>query len=346
VEGENRLLILRKKTFNEFIPTVIIGHDHKTGAAGLALAKTFEVPYVHFVHTVPEGAEQHKTRGEQRTPLDGSRKADVQKRLCKESDLVACVGPLVHRIMQTTLIGYSIPVVEFRPGMDEALLQKKIDPTKILATYCLFMGRLEDGILKGADIACHVIAELNRNWQWGRHRSPRLILRGFEEQSIDRDLEALGEIARPYVMPRGYTSDAGAIVDDICMSSILMMPSRVEAFGLVALEGIAAGIPVLVPGSSGVGELLTILATELSIPEANACVLDQIGEDMRPTVEQWAIEAHAVLSDLPAAFAKAEKLRSTLKPILSWESAAKGLTADIESILIAPNLLQRVNSKH
>jgi glycosyltransferase involved in cell wall biosynthesis len=44
------------------------------------------------------------------------------------------------------------------------------------------------------------------------------------------------------------------------MSSVMMMPSRVEAFGLVALEAIAAGV-----SSSGVGDLLAILAAELHI---------------------------------------------------------------------------------
>jgi Glycosyltransferase Family 4 len=164
VQGSARLFMLSGKLFDGFEPDVVIGHDHITGAAGLHLAKDiFEVPYVHFIHTLPEGAERHKTRN-QGGILDGSRKADAQKQLCVLADLVVCIGPLLHRIVQTTLHSHAVSVVEFRPGLDKRLLATKIDVGKILATYCLFLARLEDGILKGADIACHVIAALNDKW--------------------------------------------------------------------------------------------------------------------------------------------------------------------------------------
>jgi glycosyltransferase involved in cell wall biosynthesis len=339
IRGEYRLHFLSRRTFRGFEPRIVIGHDHKTGAAGLYLAKEiFEVPYVHFVHTLPEGAEQHKTRNS-RNILDGSRKADAQKQLCILSDLVVCVGPLLHRTMQTALQNYEIPVVEFRPGLDKHLLAKKNDTAKILAIYCLFMARLEDGILKGADIACHVIAALNKKWQWDRYKSPRLIMRGFEEETIDRDLASLGDIqhAKRYVMPRGYTPNASDIADDICMSSVIIMPSRVEAFGLVALEAIAAGVPVLVTSSSGVGELLTILTTESPGSQslaADACVVDVVESDIEATIEQWSAKAQAIIANPVAAFAAADKLRSKLLPILSWENAARKLSNDIEAILV------------
>jgi glycosyltransferase involved in cell wall biosynthesis len=337
VLDEARLLMLSKKLFSGFDPDVVIGHDHKTGGAGFHLAKNvFEVPYVHFVHTLPEGAERHKTRNSGNI-LEGSRKAETQKRSCILADLVVCVGPLIHRIMQTTLQNYPVPVVEFRPGLDKRLLEKKIDPAKLLAIYCLFLARLEDGKLKGADIACHVIAALNTKWKWDRFKSPRLIMRGFDEATIDRDLSALGEIShtRQYVMPREYTADANEIADDICMSCVMMMPSREEAFGLVSLEAIAAGVPVLVTSSSGVGELLTILVAESHIaqPQADACVTDVTDDDMEATIEGWSTKAQAIISNPVAAFAAAGKLRSMITPVLSWEKAARKLSDDIEAIL-------------
>jgi hypothetical protein len=187
VEGGNRLLTLSKDIFGGFLPDVVIGHDHITGAAGMHLAgSVFKVPYVHVVHTAPEAAERHKTRGAGGL-LDGSKKAETQKQLCCAASLVVCVGPLLHRLMQTALQTYPISVVELRPGLNKGLLKKKVDVAKVLAPYCLFLGRLEDGRLKGADIACHIISTLNSKWEWPKFKRPTLIMRGFEELTIDRD---------------------------------------------------------------------------------------------------------------------------------------------------------------
>lgn len=337
LEEATRLLTLSKRSLNGFEPDVVIGHDHITGAAGLHLAKgIFEVPYVHFVHTVPESAEQHKTR-KRMSPLYGSRKAEEQKKLCALSDLVVCVGPLLHRLVQTSLQTYPVPVVELRPGLNSDLLKRKNDTTKIRASYCLFLARLEDGILKGADIACHVIAALNQNWKWERHNNPKLIMRGFSEENLDQDLAALGSIdhARPHIMVRDYTTDPNAIADDICMSSVMFMPSRIEAFGLVALEAIAAGVPVLITSSSGIGELLTILAAEshISIDQADACVIDVSEQDLEKTIEEWSTKARAAMSNISLSFAAADELRQRLAPILSWKNAAQQLVSDIRGVL-------------
>jgi glycosyltransferase involved in cell wall biosynthesis len=335
IEGFNRLLTLSKNQLKDCLPDLIIGHDHISVAPAQHLARNiFEVPYVHFVHTLPEGAERHKTRSSG-SILTGAKKAEIQKRLCVESDLVVCVGPLLHRTMQTALQNHAVRVVEFRPGLNKALLSRKVDLDKILAIYCLFSGRLEDPMLKGADIACHIIASLNEVWRWSRYKKPLLIMRGFEEETIERDLAALGDIqkSKQYLLPRGYTANAKDVADDICSASMMVMPSRVEAFGLVALEAIAAGLPVLVTSSSGIGELLTILAAE-KCPNVDACVTDVVDSDLDAIVRQWATKAYDILANPAQAFADADEMRSALAPILSWENAARKLTSDVEGVLV------------
>ena len=44
---------------------------------------------------------------------------------------------------------------------------------------------------------------------------------------------------------------------EMCIrDSLVIMPSRTEGFGLAALEGLSAGLPVLVSGNSGIGKAL------------------------------------------------------------------------------------------
>jgi glycosyltransferase involved in cell wall biosynthesis len=90
-------------------------------------------------------------------------------------------------------------------------------------------------------------------------------MRGFDPTSLDRDIKAIGgfDEAKPHLLARPYTSDAEKIAEDICSSSVVIMPSKREPFGLVALEGIAAGIPVVVTSESGIGELLVECAADI-----------------------------------------------------------------------------------
>lgn len=62
LNGAEPLLTLEPEDFGNVPPDVIIGHDQITGPHGLFLAKKFERPYVHVLHTIPEEIEPQKGR--------------------------------------------------------------------------------------------------------------------------------------------------------------------------------------------------------------------------------------------------------------------------------------------
>jgi glycosyltransferase involved in cell wall biosynthesis len=340
IRGDNeRLLLFGRSTISPFVPELVIGHDHITGSAAYHIASRVldGVPYVHFVHTLPEESERFKTRNEE-SVLIGDAKADVQLRQCRDAKLVVCVGPRIHREIQTRVgQNYDIPVVRFCPGLDEALLAKTIDVSKVLSSYCLLLARLEDGRLKGADIACQMIHSLNKDWSWPVAKRPTLILRGFNPENFRRDINSILEGSMEsylrYLMPRAYSSDSAVIADDIRMSSVVLMPSRYEGFGLVALEGIAAGVPVLVTSTSGIGELLVENESVIGSSLARDCVADVDGYDSEATSKEWAIRVHKIMDDPRAAYSQAEQLRTLLKPLLNWRTVVTELSKEFESIL-------------
>jgi glycosyltransferase involved in cell wall biosynthesis len=112
------------------------------------------------------------------------------------------------------------------------------------------------------------------------------------------------------------------------------MPSKREGLGLVALEGIAAGIPVLVTAESGIGEMLlqSDIASAVGQSTAENCVADVDG-DVGKIRKDWATRARVILSEPFKAFSSAEQIRQALQPLLSWEKAAEQFSLDIESIL-------------
>jgi glycosyltransferase involved in cell wall biosynthesis len=136
-----------------------------------------------------------------------------------------------------------------------------------------------------------------------------------------------------YLVPRAYTADAALIADDIRMSSVVLMPSRCEGFGLVALEGIAAGVPVVVTSTSGMGELLVENESVIGRTLAQSCVADVDGHDAEITSEKWAVRVQRIMDDPVAAFSQAEQLRMLLKPLLNWDTVTTQLSRDFETIL-------------
>jgi D-inositol-3-phosphate glycosyltransferase len=116
----------------------------------------------------------------------------------------------------------------------------------------LFVGRIQP--LKGPDVAVQALAELNRpdalllivggaSGADGDHEMQRL-------QALISELGVEGQVRfidpQPHHILSTYYRAADAVV----------VPSRSESFGLVALEASACGIPVV---ASGVGGLLTLV---------------------------------------------------------------------------------------
>jgi len=63
-------------------------------------------------------------------------------------------------------------------------------------------------------------------------------------------------ISRNQLTIRGYCNKQDELTEMFHEPDMVAIPSRTEGFGLVALEAISAGIPVLVAGETGIAEAL------------------------------------------------------------------------------------------
>jgi glycosyltransferase involved in cell wall biosynthesis len=117
-----------------------------------------------------------------------------------------------------------------------------------------FMGRLTRQ--KGVDVLLRAFAQVER-----RHPAARLILAG---DGPDRG--ALENLARSLGLRRatflGWRSDAA---DILAGADVLAMPSRWEGFGLVALEAMALGKPVVASRVSALPEIVVPEETGLLV---------------------------------------------------------------------------------
>ncbi|NOJ39976.1 glycosyltransferase family 4 protein [Bradyrhizobium australiense] len=331
-----RLLLFSKRGLDEYAPELVIGHDHITGSAARHIAQdVYGVPYIHFVHTLPEEIERHKTRGSQ-SVLKGAMKAQVQIEQCKSANMVVAIGPRIFRQISGRLSRADVPVVQMWPGLNPALVNHVVDVSSPRGADCLLIARFEDPVLKGAPIACHAISKINSNWRGDPWTRPKLIMRGFTFEGVDDEIRAIDgyKAAEPYVTCRPYTQIEDEIAEDICGASVILMPSASEGFGLSALEAIAAGIPALISAESGLAQLL--IQEKLSPAVASIArewVVDVTGKDTDVITADWALRIERIVANPEAAFDQARRLKADLSSVLSWENTARRFSMQIEECL-------------
>lgn len=319
LSGEQRLLLSRD-ALDGVTPDIIIGHDRKTGPHARELAKTYSAALrLHFIHTRPEDIEWYKdTFGEGDAASEAEKRRELQRSLAETAALVVAVGPDLEDAAKTLVYGSSPRprVVRLDPGLD--IIERPGDlPPEII---CLLSGRAEDDKLKGLDIGT---SALNRCAVEHDLRL-RAVVRGAPPRTGSQLHRSLVELApQLQIEVREYTSDVPRLRGDLIAASLVLMPSRSEGFGLVALEAIGSGTPVLISDKSG---LATLLRRELG-DAAAAPYIVATNDSLDLSAPPWSTKIYAVLFHRTAAFARARELRDALAPRLTWPAAVLVLEA-------------------
>ncbi|MFC4498270.1 MULTISPECIES: glycosyltransferase family 4 protein [Streptomyces] len=304
-------LLLPARPVLDLDPNLVIGHDRFSGPAAWAYARHFaHARLVHIVHTAPPEIEPYKNSG--RAGLLIAEREQITLRMAASADVVAAVGPRLRRYAADLLSDESGPgqVLRLDPGLTAAA-----DPAPVRRPpakhHVLVLGRTDDVVLKGLDIAARAVAVVAT-----RDSTVGLRVRGAPQEQCDalhRKLVRLSGLARERIDVRAYTVDPAELRRDLVRSAVCVMPSRAEGLGLVALEAIAAGTPVLVSAKSGAAELLLELLGRLAEP-----MIVDIHDDGPRDATAWAAAIEHILRDLPAALRYAGQVRELLAGRLTW----------------------------
>lgn len=299
-------------------PTVIVGHDHITGDVARGLRRDFypSAQLIQIVHTAPGEIEVFKEQPEGRSSAGRADEKEAALRdILNEADCVLCVGPKLFASTQHLLhsVNPSQKVVRIDPGFEARPSKEDRSPIP----QVLLFGRGEDVLLKGLDLAVCATAKVNPSLF---KRPVRLFIRGAPINTGDtlrsRLLQIAGE-AGFELMVREYTTDLELLRQDIMCSSLVLMPSRAEGFGLVGLEAIELGVPVLVSRNSGLGELLLDrvpgIAQNLVLP---------VTENLASDAVVWGRAIERMMVDGATAIRDAASLSAELQATLSWEKTA------------------------
>ncbi|XP_067021834.1 uncharacterized protein [Acropora muricata] len=236
---------------------VIIGHGVKLGCQVQLIKRhpNFKnCKWVHVVHTAPEDLSKYKGYSD---PISkGEKKLWVEVALCKCADLVVPVGPKLrkayHGYLQESKKDEDffelIPGLFEREFVDLPAKQNPKDERDDFIVLLCGRGDKEDFEVKGYDVAVKAFADQRLK---GKRYS--LLFVGSPEGKQDEVQGRLLNcgIDKKQLTVREFVKSREKMKELFCEVDMVIMPSKSEGFGLVALEALSAGLPILVGSNSG-----------------------------------------------------------------------------------------------
>lgn len=316
--------LVRKLPLADFVPDLVIGHGRITGyAAKVQQEDSYPgAKRVHFVHMAPGEIEWYK--GKQDAAQTAEQREAIELDLCKDADLVAAVGPRLHLEFGNLLSALKSPpkLHQFIPGL-HGIIYREPAP----GLLCLVLGRAEDLELKGLDIAARAMANLLDSGSEFESQ-PELVVRGAPIGTGTKLRETLRQLVYPSdlsIRVKEYSADVDAIEQDLRRASVLLMPSRREGFGLVPLEALQVGTPILVSNKSGFAEFLK---TRISSPSHLQQYVVRTVDDLEESADEWCKALEFVLRDRKASFRRTADLDEIMADY-TWEAASAALLSSV-----------------
>ena len=302
------------------VPDAVIGHGRVTGPAAYRLTSDWfpSASRIHVVHSVPDEAEQAKTQPREQAAKRAEKRTYDERTLAASAALAVGVGPRIYGVLDRQLSrSATTRRLRLDPGFDAPNPPQRTPPPGEPPVVQL-LARLEDAPLKGLDIAARAVDYAARILG----EEVELLLRGVSEGGYDAVWDAVAPLVSPAVrvVSRGFSTDAEQLADDLWQSTLVVMPSRAEGFGLVGQEAIMAGTPVLISARSGLGILLR---NELPQSLAEHVVLSV--DDPEEDSARWGSEIAKVLANPERAFAVAAEIRGLMAKRRDWATAVGSL---------------------
>ena len=323
-------------------PHVVIGHGRKLGTPACLIVRAAKCKWIQFVHVFCEDLGKFKettATAVTDTIEENEEKHKMEIELCEAADAVVAVGSRLQQKYSRSLPKMEVKVIT--PGIVEKFCIESIEsgnPARVLSRtltafksymfmkkFNVFMfGRAtyEDLTLKGYDIVANAIGSLGEKFELtfvgslpGGHRN-------LEQWFIQKTC-----IKRRQITIRGYCTEQDELKKMFHQSDLVALPSRTEGFGLVALEAISSGVPILISGESGVAEALQ------KVEGGNSVIVESDDDAV-----EWARRIREMLSQSPEEReAKARQLRENYRKVYSWRKECERFKDMIENVVKTAN---------
>ncbi|XP_044164264.1 uncharacterized protein LOC114965636 isoform X2 [Acropora millepora] len=317
---------------------VIIGHSVKLGCQVQLvkrIAQFQNCKWVHVVHTSPEELSKFKDYD---SPISkGEKKLWAEVELCKCADLIVTVGPKLREIYDSYLRRFKNDedVFELIPGLFDRefgglKLRAKNEKNRFEVLLC-GRGDEEDFELKGYSTAVKAIDYLRRNK--GKHYFLRFV--GAPEEKQDEVWKKLlncvkTPVDKELLTVRKFVKSREGMKDLFSGVDMVIMPSKSEGFGLVALEALSAGLPILVGSNSGFAKAIE------TIPFGKYCIVDS------DDPAKWAAAIESVRIRHKVILEKIKQLKKNYRKTYCWKRQCEELVDRLQEMVCGTSTAQVV----
>ncbi|MEP7199480.1 MAG: glycosyltransferase [Chloroflexota bacterium] len=261
---------------------VIHSHYWLSGWVARELAQVWEAPIIQMFHTL--GAMKNRVARSDE-PREDERRIHTEREIIRFADRIIAATDLDQEQMvslydadphKMKIIPCGVDLTRFRPT-DKQRARQAIGLESDVKTV-LFVGRMEP--LKGIDDLLRAIARILRDHNMPCNRLSLILIGGSAEDNPDNISSEMARLMRmrDALGLQEMVTFLGAQGQDVLplyysAADVVVMPSHYESFGMVALEAMACGTPVVASDVGGLSYTVEDGVTGFLVPDRNPAAL-------------------------------------------------------------------------
>lgn len=250
---------------------LIFSHYWLSGVVAQKLKENWNIPFVQMFHTLGHmKARIPSVSG----PIPSTR-IQVETQLVNKADHLIANTPAERAQLlwlyradrrKISICPPGVNPAHFRPtSRQQAREQLGIPQDQDLL---MFVGRIEP--LKAVDSIIEALGIIHSNQPGTLHKTRFAIIGGDPKDPTDKDINALKALSQQlglnHVVDFLGAKDQTQLVNYYAAASTVIMPSEYESFGMVALEAMATGTPVIASEVGGLAYLVKHGETGFLVP--------------------------------------------------------------------------------
>lgn len=302
-QGDEQLLLLHDDF--PFRVDLVVGHGMVSGTAAAIQAKRLNCKRLHIFHNLP-GKDEDCPMG-----LISVEREEAERDLGLNADFVAGIGPFVVEQWGAILNRELFTII---PGIPDVAPRNEIMTPQ---SRCLILGNISNHTMSGLDLVTAALVHCRK-----REHSIHLTVMGTERdkaQDLKENLKNDLRSSQVDVVVKPFDVSQEIVRVEIRGASLVLMPSPSDGFGIVALEAIAAKVPILISSSSGLakflqrefgGQFMKLLCTT---------------DEEKDCDDAWTSAIDDIIDDREETFNMAASLREKWKSTFTWDSSTDEL---------------------